>query len=217
MVGAVIFGVDGLLIDSEPLWREAEAKVFRKVGVDLTDEMAGQTMGLRVDEVVAYWYKRYPWETPSQEEIATQIDEGMVEKIGKKGKPKDGVNEAFAVCEAEGLPIGVASSSDTPLIMAALRKLGIAGKIQAVHSAYDETFGKPHPAVYISAAKALGIEPSHCLAFEDSANGVLATKAARMRCIAVPELELLEDKRFGIADIILPSLRDFTPHMLEEL
>jgi sugar-phosphatase len=207
--------MDGLLIDSEPIWQEAEVEVFNKVGVPLTLEMTPQTMGLRTDEVVSYWHKRHPWETPTQQEVSQEIDKRVIELIQEKGVAKDGVNEAVAVCEAAGLPIAVASSSPMLLIQTVLEKLGINDQIQAVHSAHDEEYGKPHPAVYIRTAETLGVEPAHCLALEDSANGVLSAKAAKMRCVAIPEPESRNDKRFGIADIVLHSLLDFTPEMLK--
>lgn len=215
MIEAVIFDMDGLLIDSEPLWQEAEVDVFNKVGVPLTVEMTPQTMGLRTDEVVSYWHKRHPWDTPSQQEVSQQIDETVIELIRQKGVAKEGVQEAVSLCKEAGLPVAIASSSPMLLITTVLEKLGIADQIDAVHSAHDEAYGKPHPAVYISTAETLGIQPAHCLAFEDSANGVLSAKAAKMKCIAIPEPDSRNDKRFGIADILLHSLVDFTPEMLK--
>lgn len=217
MIEAVIFDMDGLLIDSEPLWREAEVEVFSKLGSPITIETADQTMGLRTDEVVNFWYRKHSWEKPSQKEVSHELDEKVIEIIKAKGKAKEGVNEAISVCESLGLPIAIASSSPTRLIQTVLAKLGMEDKIQVVHSAHDDEYGKPHPAVYIRTAIELGIHPEHCLAFEDSANGVISAKAAKMKCIAIPESNMREDKRFGIADIIIPSLLDFTPHMLREL
>lgn len=216
MIEAVIFDMDGLLIDSEPLWQETEIMVLNKVNVPLTKEMTFQTTGLRTDEVVAYWHKQYPWESPSQEDIGKQIDETVKKLVEEKGQPKEGVKEAIAICKAAGIPIAVASSSSMPLITAVLEKLGIKDDIKVINTAHDEEYGKPHPAVYISTAKTLGVNPAHCLAFEDSANGVLSAKAAKMKCIAIPEPELRDDKRYGIADIILPSLKDFSLHMLND-
>lgn len=217
MIEAVIFDMDGLLIDSEPLWREAEVRIFKKLGVPLTIEMAGQTMGMRTDEVVNYWHRKYPWDTPSQKSVSQGLDKTVIEIIRARGQAKEGVKEAIAVCESLGLPIAIASSSPTILIKTVLEKLEIANKIQTIHSAHDEKYGKPHPAVYIKTATELGIHPEHCLAFEDSANGVISAKAAKMKCIAIPERQFLGDKRFGIADIIIPSLLDFSPHMLADL
>lgn len=216
MIEAVIFDMDGLLVDSEPLWQEAEIEVLKKVGVPLTAEMTKQTMGLRTDEVISYWHRKYPWDTPSQQAVSQELDEIVIELIKAKGKPKEGVNEAIAICESLNLPIAIASSSPNPLIQAVTEKLRIQDKIHAFYSAHDEEYGKPHPAVYIRTAKELGVHPEHCLAFEDSANGVLSAKSAKMKCITIPEENMREDKRFGIADIILPSLLDFSPHMLED-
>lgn len=215
MIKAVIFDMDGLLIDSEPLWQEAEIEVLTKVGVPLTAEMTVQTMGFRTDEVINYWHRKYPWTTPSQHDVSKELDKTVIELIKARGKAKDGVNEAIAVCESMKLPIAIASSSPILLIQVVLEKLDIHDKVQAFYSAHDEEYGKPHPAVYIRTAKELGIHPEHCLAFEDSANGVLSAKAAKMKCIAIPEKHMLDDKRFGVADIILPSLLDFSPHMLK--
>jgi HAD superfamily hydrolase (TIGR01509 family) len=216
MIEAIIFDMDGLLIDSEPLWQEAEVAVFNNIGVPLTIDMTPQTMGLRTDEVVEYWHKRFPWDSPSLQEVSTLIDTTVIELIKHKGVAKEGVREAIVICEAAGLPIAIASSSPHLLISTVLDKLGIADKMKVVHSAHDESYGKPHPAVYISTANELGIHPNHCLTFEDSANGVLSAKAAKMKCIAIPEPEMRNDKRFGIADIILHSLKDFTPDMIRD-
>jgi len=217
MIEAIIFDMDGLLIDSEPIWQEAEMLVLSKVGVPLTVEMTAQTMGLRTDEVVEYWYRRYPWESPSQQVICAEIDAKVVELVEEKGVAKEGVDEAIGVCVSAGLPIAIASSSSKLLIETVVEKLGIKDKISVIHSAHDEPYGKPHPAVYISTAQDLGAHPNHCLAFEDSTNGVLSAKAAKMKCIAIPAPEAREDKRFGIADVILDSLKDFSPQMLDNL
>lgn len=217
MIQAVIFDMDGLLIDSEPIWKEAEVLVFTKVGVPLTLDMTVQTMGLRSDEAVEYWFRKYPWVSPSQQEVCKELDATVMRLIEEKVQAMDGVNEAIEVCASAGLPIAIASSSSMVLIEAAVRKLGIKDKITLLRSAYDEPYGKPHPAVYIRAAEDLGVHPNHCLAFEDSVNGVLSAKAAKMKCIAIPEPGDREDKRFGIADLVLDSLRDFTPKTLEVL
>lgn len=216
MIEAIIFDMDGLLIDSEPLWQEAEIQVLNKVGVPLTVEMTKQTMGFRTDEVINYWHRKYPWDTPSQQDVSAELDKTVIELIKTKGEAKEGVKEAIVVCESLHLPMAIASSSPSLLIRAVVEKLGIQDKIRAFYSAHDEEYGKPHPAVYIRTAKELGVHPEHCLAFEDSANGVLSAKAAKMKCIAIPEEHMREDKRFGIADIILHSLLDFSPHMLED-
>ncbi len=217
MIQAVIFDMDGLLIDSEPLWKEAEIKVFNTVGVPLTDGLANQTTGLRTDEVVQHWYRQYPWSSPSQEDVHKQIDESVLQLIKRKGLAKEGVAEVIAVCERLNLTMAIASSSSTKIIMAVVEMLGIEHKLKAIQSAEFEPIGKPHPAVYLNAALKLGIEPQNCLAFEDSVNGVLSAKAAKMRCIAVPEPDQRQARHYGIADIVVSSLRDVTADMIQSL
>ena len=102
------------------------------------------------------------------------------------------------------------------LLNAALEGLGLVGRFSHVISAEFEPYGKPHPGVYISAAKALGIAPDRCLALEDSVNGALAAKAAKMFCIAVPEPHNLADPRYAIADVKLTSLAE-VPATLTDL
>jgi beta-phosphoglucomutase-like phosphatase (HAD superfamily) len=215
MIKAVIFDMDGLLIDSEPLWGQAEMLVLNKVGVPLTKQMTFQTTGLRTDEVVAYWHKRYPWSEPSTATVREEIDNTVLDLIKQIGQAKPGVAHAISLCENAGLIISVASSSTTSMIEAVLEKLGIADKMKIIHSAEFESHGKPHPAVYLTTATKLGVHPDECLAFEDSVNGVLSAKSAKVHCIAVPEPELLDDKRFGIADLVIGSLSDLTPEMLD--
>jgi sugar-phosphatase len=125
-----------------------------------------------------------------------------------------GVHETLEVFSAAGYPLAIASSSTSEIIAAVLETLGIGGYFRVAQSAEHEPFGKPHPGVYIEAARALGVEPRHCLAFEDSPNGVIAAKAARMTCITVPDPALAGDRRFGAADLVLGSLADFRMAML---
>ena len=112
------------------------------------------------------------------------------------------------------LVIGVASSSPPALIDTVIDKLGIRTYFQVLCSAMDEEFGKPHPAVYLTTAARLGVEPHECLVFEDSMTGVRAAKAAGMTTVAVPAAHQYEDGRFTEADLKLRSLNDFSWDMV---
>jgi sugar-phosphatase len=206
MPDAFIFDLDGLLIDSEPLWQEAEITVFATVGVALTRDMCRQTMGLRVDAAIAHWYARFPWEGPTPEQVKQAVLAEVRRLIVARGCILPGVRQALDLTRASGARLALASSSPLALIETAIQQLGIAPYFDVVHSAEFEAFGKPHPAVYLSAARLLGVDPHRCVALEDSINGVIAAKAAGMRCIAVPERSALEDRRFGVADLVLASL-----------
>lgn len=216
-VDAIIFDMDGLLVDSEPLWRIAEIETLSAVGVPITEEDAVQTTGLRTDEVVELWYARYPWPDPPRKEIEARIITRLIALVRERGELMPGVIETLQAVSGAGYPLAIASSSSSEIITAVLDTLGIASYFQVAQSAEHEPYGKPHPGVFIEAARRLGVEPRQCLAFEDSPNGVIAAKAARMRCIAVPDPALADDHRLRAADLILPSLVDFHLSLLEQL
>jgi mannitol-1-/sugar-/sorbitol-6-/2-deoxyglucose-6-phosphatase len=216
-VTAAIFDMDGLLIDTEPIWRRSEIEIFGELGLHLTEDQCMQTMGVRVAEVVALWYRRHPWEGPSCEEVTRRIYASVIEHVRSEGEPMPGVIKALRIVHTLGMPCAVASSSSEILIRAVIEKLDIGQYIKAICSADDETEGKPDPAVYLTAARRLGVTPEQCVAFEDSPNGVLSAKAAGMFCILVPDPYLAADPRMGRADICLESLEDFTAETLGRL
>ncbi len=217
MLQAIIFDMDGLLIDSEPIWREAEKEVFSGVGINLTDEMCFTTVGLRIDEVVGHWHSKFPWDVPSKEIIKENIIVKVIELILEKGEILPGVLETIEYFHSKKYPLAIASASSMRIIEAVTEKLQLKKYFTVIHSAENEEFGKPHPAVFISTAKKLNIAPQNCLVFEDSVNGVIAAKAARMKVIAVPENILYEDKRFEIADGKLKSLMEFKGVLLTKI
>lgn len=206
MLQAAVFDMDGLLVDSEPFWQHAQIDIFSSLGVAMTLQDTLQTTGLRIDQVVAFWYSKQPWEN---HDLATVTDMivARVEALIKEHKPMlPGVLEAIDVCEQLGLKIALASSSPMRLIVATLEALSLESKFSVVLSAEHLRFGKPHPEVYINAADALGVPPQACIAFEDSVNGLLAAKAAQMTGIAVPDSTFSNDPRWAIADCKLNSL-----------
>ena len=208
MISAVIFDMDGVLIDSEPFWQESEIEVFGRLGLALTREMCMQTMGLRVDEVVEYWRRRRAFDDAPTGALEDAIIGGVVERILSKGEAKEGAAHALEFFRTRGLRVALASSSAYRLIGAVTERLGLSDEFEVVYSAEDEEYGKPHPGVYLSTARRLGVAPAECVAIEDSFNGVLAAKAARMKCVAVPEPVQRHDPRFSIADAVLDSLDD---------
>ena len=208
MIEAVIFDLDGLLIDSEPLWQEAEILVFQQVNIILTSELCLQTKGLRIDEVVEYWYQKYPWTNLSKQKVEQLIVAKVIELIQIKGKPLAGVDRAISFVRQKQVKIALASSSALPIIRAALQKLKLTDVFVEIYSAESEVLGKPYPGVYLTTAHKLKVAPQKCLALEDSLNGVLAAKAAQMKCIAIPEASQRDNPKFAIADTILQSLEE---------
>ncbi|GHA62690.1 hexitol phosphatase HxpB [Photobacterium aphoticum] len=217
MLQAAVFDMDGLLVDSEPFWQRAQVDIFSSLGVQITLQDTLQTMGLRIDHVVAFWYSKQPWEGHDIPTV-TEMIVSRVEALIREHKPMlPGVIEAIETCHEYGLKVALASSSPMRLIQSTLEALSLTDKFAAVLSAEPLRFGKPHPEVYINAADALGVPPNACVAFEDSVNGLLAAKAAQMKGIAVPEHAYSNDPRWAIADRKLNSLLEVNATLLDSL
>lgn len=217
MIRAVIYDMDGLIIDSEPIWREAEKEVFETVGVQLSDEMCFETVGLRIEEVVEHWHRHFPWNNRSKETIKEEIIARVIELILKKGKALPGLYSSLDFLKGQQVRIALASGSHFVIIASVLDKLNIREYFTIIHSAQEEQFGKPHPAVFLSTAHKLNVHPSECLVLEDSFNGVVAAKAARMKVVAIPEDIHRGELRFHAADYIFETLEEFTPEFWKKL
>lgn len=204
-----------MLTDSEPLWRIASVEALNAIGVPLTEEDAIATTGLRTDELVEQWQRVYPWTDPPRKVVEAEIERRVIDLIRERSTPNPGVHAILELLSGAGYPLGIASSSASDVINVVLETLGIASYFAVVQSAEHEPFGKPHPAVYIEAARRLDVSSTECVAFEDSPNGVIAAKAARMWCVAVPDPALIDDRRFLAADLRLSSLEAFRLEMFE--
>lgn len=206
-VVAAIFDMDGLLIDSEPLWHQAELDIFSALGLDLSrrDEMP-DTLGLRIDQVVRMWYEAQPWHGASQQEVIQRIIARSLGLIEETRPLLPGVESALRLCQESGLKIGLASASPLFMLERVLEMFSLRGYFDVLASAESLPYSKPHPQVYLDAAALLGVDPLHCVTLEDSFNGMVATKAARMRSIVVPTGSLFDDVRWALADVKLDSL-----------
>jgi mannitol-1-/sugar-/sorbitol-6-/2-deoxyglucose-6-phosphatase len=212
---ASIFDMDGLLIDSEVLWHEAEIEILGALGVPLAVEGCRTTKGMFVHEVTEHWFARYPWSGPTPAEVAVTIVDRVIDLILTKGRLKPGALHAVDLCAELGLSLAVASSSEYRLIDAALSHFGIRERFGVIHSAEDEEYGKPHPSVFLTAARRMSVPPNRCVVWEDAPAGVVAAKAASMACIAVPEPGEATHPAFGLADLMVDSLDDVDASSLE--
>lgn len=209
--------MDGLLIDSEPLWHEAANEAMKKLGIVLDEEAYATTIGLRTREFLQYWFTKYNLNldlVPSSDQEITSL---VVSKVLSNGTLMPGVSETLDFFQNKAFQIGLATSSPKVLIDAVLEKTGLAGRFHAISSAEHLPHGKPHPQVYLDCAALLKSPPTNCVCFEDSFNGMIAAKAARMKCVVVPSKDAMENKGWEAADLKIGSLMDFDQESFSKL
>lgn len=199
-IQAVIFDMDGVLIDSEPLWKIAMENSFAKVGCNLTRKDFQKTVGLRIDEVIRFWHQDRGWDTHTCQEVEEMIIDELIALIRQNPYPLKGVLDTLKYLKEKGIKIGLATSSYSILIDTVLSELDIHDHFDVTHSAEHEQFGKPHPSVYLSVASRLNVDPANCLVIEDSLNGVISGKAARMKVVCIPEKSHHPEPKLILAD-----------------
>ena len=210
---AFIFDMDGVLIDSEPQWKIAMENVFKSVGLEIERKDFQKTVGLRIDEVITFWnhYKKLGIE--DEKAIEREIIDQMIYLVHENPITCKGVRETLEYLQKSKIKIGLATSSPYSLLDAVLSALKIEKYFDSVHSAERESYGKPHPEVYISAAKALSVSPSKCIVIEDSLNGVISGKAAKMDVVCIPEKTHEPNIKLNVADYLFNDMAE----MLNEI
>ncbi len=217
MISAVIYDMDGLIVDSEPWWRVAETNVFGRLSVAPKKEEFESMMGWQIREVIQNWYDEHPWNNFSIEKTQNEIIDEVEKLVTENSFLLPGVVESLAFFKNKNIAIALASSSPLKLITNLMTHFGLANNFQFMISAEYEKRGKPHPDVFLTTAKKLNVNPENCLVLEDSYNGVIAAKSAGMKCIAVPCKEHFSQSRFDIADLKISSLTDFSNSHWENL
>ena len=216
-IEAAIFDMDGLLVNTEQYWHRAEIEILSELGVAMDAQSGRSTKGMRVDEVVALYFSLHPWTGPSQHDVVEMILSRVGDLAEAEGSMLPGVRHTFSVLDAVGLPMALASSTPRRLIDRILAHFNLSTQFQTISSAEAERYGKPHPAVFLTAAASIGATPMHCVVFEDSPAGVLAAKAAQMACVAVPDPGDRDHPMIQIADVVLSSLEEFSVEVLSGL
>lgn len=212
-LSAIIFDMDGILIDSEPTWQKAEFQTMRELGLEISFDDTLQTTGLRIDQVVSYWYQRFPWDNYDNSEVAGKIVDQVVSYINKDGIAMAGVISALDYCRDKKLKIGLATSSSHAIVDAVLNKLDIRHYFNSTQSAEHLAYGKPHPEVYLNCALELGISPTECIAVEDSFNGLVAARAANMQALAIPAKKQRLESKWIIAHRQLADLTELPDYL----
>jgi HAD superfamily hydrolase (TIGR01509 family) len=187
---AVLFDMDGLLIDSEPLWLEVEITVMARLGTEWTEADQAQLIGGSLDRSVKYMLSRAARPAPP-EVVGEWLMSGMAERVRHGGVPvQPGARELVAEVAAAGLPRALVTSSERQFMDEVLASTGLT--FDALVCADDVSVTKPDPEPYLLAAKLVGVPPGDCFALEDSPNGVASAEAAGCRVIAVPSLVPIE-------------------------
>ena len=188
---AVLFDMDGLLIDSEPLWLEAETAVMARLGGDgWTAGDQVQLLGGSLDRTVRYLLGKATRPVPP-DVVGEWLMSDIAERVRRGGVPvQPGARELLAEVKAAGLPHALVTSSERRFMDAVLARTGL--RFDALVCAEDVSVTKPDPEPYLLAAKLLGADPARCFALEDSPNGVASAEAAGCQVIAVPSLVPIE-------------------------
>ena len=208
---ALIFDMDGVLINSEHLWRKAMIKGFSEFGMHLSEDDCRKTMGMRFGEVIDLWLEHFDLKKQDPKELEQRVMQLLLVLIEEEGAYISGIPEIVAYCKNKKIPMGLATSSSSELMRSVLDKLGLHANLQAKVSAEHMKYGKPHPEVFLECAKQLNTPPERCLVIEDSVNGVIAAKAARMQVIAVPDDEHAGLKQFALADHTFLTMPEVLP------
>jgi HAD superfamily hydrolase (TIGR01509 family) len=213
---AVVFDLDGVLVDSEQLWDAARRAVVAQDGGAWRNGATREMMGMSSPEWSAHLHDQLGVAL-SAPEIADRVVAKMLAGYRDRLPLLPGAVEAVRAL-AHHWPLGLATSSNRPVIDAFLSASGLADQFKVTVSAEEVAHGKPAPDVYVAATSMLGVDPATAAAVEDSSNGLRAAAAAGMVVVAVPNQEFPPAAdALALADAVLPSLRELTPALLQSL
>ncbi|NJL92310.1 MAG: HAD-IA family hydrolase [Anaerolineae bacterium] len=206
----IIFDLDGLLVDTEPLWQAGESAILARYGTAWDPEIAKTHIGRRLDEAAAAMIAGYGLPLAAAV-LEAEILEDVVARTAHELVAMPGADELVRRAYSAGYPLAIASSSPRYYIEAVVQQSGWAGLITHIASAYEAPQGKPAPDVYLDAIARLETTAARCIAFEDSPTGARAAQAAGLRTVAVPGHGFTPQDYLGIVDHVLPSLLEILP------
>jgi HAD superfamily hydrolase (TIGR01509 family) len=213
VIAAVVFDLDGVIVDSEQVWDDVREEYVLETGGTYTASATRDMMGMSSVEWSRYMADELG--VPgSPEEINAEIVRRMLARYGDAPPLIDGAVGAVHMAAARW-PLAIASSSNPELIEVVLRAAGLREFFPVTVSSQEVARGKPAPDVYLEAADRLAVEPARCAAVEDSHNGIRSAKAAGMRVVAVPNLHFPPDEEaLARADVVVSSVAALTPELL---
>ena len=210
---AIIFDMDGLLVDSEVIWYKAEKELIESRGRDYTEDVRENIIGKRLDEFMTYLHDHYQF-TETVADLTEELIQRMLTLIANEVEARPGAQAMIDYVLENDIPHAIASSSSMRIIEATLKAHQWEAAFPIRCSADDDEHGKPAPDVYLRAAKRVGVDPTRCLALEDSPNGARAAVAAGMTCYAVPDLSHTTK---AIMQTITPHVFDSLNDVLDQL
>ncbi|PJF31335.1 MAG: hypothetical protein CUN52_02840 [Phototrophicales bacterium] len=210
---AIIFDMDGLLVDSEIVWYKAEDEMITDRGFVYSEEVRDSIVGMRVDQFLAKLKDVYNLPETITELVA-ELEGRMLKLIPEMVKPNPGAQEMIQYVIDNNIPHAIASNSSINIINVTLDSQGWGDIFKVRCTGDDEISGKPDPYVYLRAAERLGVDPKRCLALEDSPNGSKAAVAAGMTCFVVPDLSHSKPEAFKhITPHVFKNLHDVLAHL----
>ncbi|MFT3935790.1 MAG: hexitol phosphatase HxpB [Chitinophagaceae bacterium] len=204
---AIIFDMDGVIIDSEKLWKQAEQEVFSSLGVIVSDEHTEITKSMTTAAVTKFWFDKFPWQHISLQAAEQKVIARVIELISTEHCEIHGVKAFIERLKAKGYKIGLATNSPNNIIPPVLQKIDAMHLFDTVSSAEFEVNGKPDPAIYLTTAAKLDVTAINCIAIEDSYTGMLAAKNAGMQVVAFTNNNA--GTSFDIADFTIHRFDDF--------
>ncbi|WGE35212.1 hexitol phosphatase HxpB [Actinobacillus genomosp. 1] len=216
MKKAFIFDMDGVLIDSEPLWQQTELDLLHGYGIPITEQELARTRGMPSVPVLRYASELY--QKPLDiEKVAQELLDLAISNILKAKPLMKGVTETLELLARHDIKIAIASASPRYMLDNIVQSCGIADYFSYIASGAELAYSKPHPAVYLQAAKGLGIEPAECVGIEDSKPGMISVKAASMSCIVIPNELDFHENYWALADFKLAKMYEINPQFLARL
>lgn len=209
--------MDGLLIDSEPLWKRAERESFAEVGIQITDEMAKVTAPMTTAEVASHWYTYRPWKGRTTKDLEQKVISRVQSLIDELGEALPGVRDTLNACRARGWRTALASNSPLLLCNHVTSTLRLRDSFDIILSSEQVGRGKPEPDIYLEAARRLFTSPARCLVLEDSASGVRAARSAGMTVVAIPSAGQVFGTEPLAPHAVFPSLSAFRQTHLAQL
>jgi HAD superfamily hydrolase (TIGR01509 family) len=215
VIQAVIFDMDGLLLDSEPLYRAAWQRALRKFGYELTDKRYAQLAGRNREDGERMLSEEFGWSVPL-DEFRPLCEQYEAEEFSRPIRKRPGVDELLAWLEERGIQKAVATSTECRRAVRYLTEADLIGRFCAVAAGNEVAHGKPAPDLFLLAAQRIGKPAAGCLVLEDAEPGIRAARAAGMRAFLVPDLIAPSDEVSRLADGVFASLSDVAARLREE-